>query len=234
MSAPSAPWIPATSSPAAGRGTWAECSEDPAAPEGCGCVWRPQRRAGDGHRTDWRLGTSTQPTADHTSTGIWAPSRGPEAAREPRQPYKRGCMGVIYSGRSRSASWRRGRAYAEARSRSGQREVEVRLLSARGQRPDWGQAWDSQRGSSLWFLWTWRWEHLGPRICLWFLGIRKLLNAAKANPLLKSPSPWAWREGRGCPVGTWDTSLLWPFIPHYLLPQLLWVSPCSRYYLGVS
>lgn len=36
VSVPAAPWIPATSSPAAGRGTWAECGEDPAAPEGCG------------------------------------------------------------------------------------------------------------------------------------------------------------------------------------------------------
>lgn len=31
-----------------------------------------------------------------------------------------------------------------------------------------------------------------------------------------------------------DTSLPWPFIPHYLLPQLLWVPPCSRCHLGVK
>lgn len=36
MSTPPAPWIPATSSLAAGKGTWVECGEDPAAGKGAG------------------------------------------------------------------------------------------------------------------------------------------------------------------------------------------------------
>lgn len=125
VSVPAAPWIPATSSPAAGRGTWAECGEDPAAPEGAGGATPSEASRGrprDGLALRHQHPAHRRPPVNRR-LGAEAGGR-PGTAAVLQTGAHGGAVLAIYSGRSRRASWRR-RLPREAQRRSGRREEEV-------------------------------------------------------------------------------------------------------------
>lgn len=221
-SAASAPWISATSSPAAGRETWVECGEDPAAPGEGGALRAPPALGVQGKAAGQAGALASAPD----------PRKAPpsQATEGPRQPPQRGARGrVPEEVLEKTATEGREEKWAE-------RKFTLRVLGARWGRPGTpdvvplmpldlalGTCRDQNRplvaGDS--------------EIHKWSTG-RQLSGLPKANMAQKSPSQWLWRR-ETVPYWGWGTCLPWPFLPHYLLrPQLPLTPPSHRCPLGVS